>query len=139
MQFANRVKKVQSSAIRDLLRYGADPSVISFGGGYPDPQLFPSGKLRAVYEILLTKHASRALQYTVSDGTPELRAQVAERMRDAMEAIGGDGFLISTPFQRTSRRFIVEVTEGLVPALHRRGLMRTACSGRTLREVLTEC
>ena len=68
-------------------------------------------------------------------GSPDT---VAERMRDAMEAIGGDGFLISTPFQRTSRRFIVEVTEGLVPALQRRGLMRTAYSGRTLREVLTE-
>jgi 2-aminoadipate transaminase len=80
MQFANRVKKVQSSAIRDLLRYGTDPNVISFGGGYPDPQLFPSDKLQAVYETLLTRHASRALQYTVSDGIPELRAQIAERM-----------------------------------------------------------
>jgi 2-aminoadipate transaminase len=82
MQFANRVKKVQSSAIRDLLRYGSDPSVISFGGGYPDPHLFPADKLQAVYETLLTKHASRALQYTVSDGIPELRAQIAERMRN---------------------------------------------------------
>ena len=43
-----------------------------------------------------------------------------------------------TPFQRTSRRFIIEVTEGLVPALQRRGLMRTAYAGTTLREVLTE-
>jgi long-chain alkane monooxygenase len=59
-------------------------------------------------------------------------------MGNAAEAIGGDGFLISTPFQRTNRRFIVEVTEGLVPALQRRGIMRTAYHGRTLREVLTE-
>jgi long-chain alkane monooxygenase len=36
------------------------------------------------------------------------------------------------------RRFIIEVTEGLVPALQRRGLMRTAYSGRTLLEVLAE-
>jgi hypothetical protein len=55
-----------------------------------------------------------------------------------MEAVGGDGFLISTPFQRTSRRFITEVTEGLVPALQRRGLARTAYTGTTLREVLRE-
>ncbi len=68
-------------------------------------------------------------------GSPDT---VAERMGNVMEAIGGDGFLISTPFQRTSRRFIVEVTEGLVPALQRRGLMRTAYSGKTLREVLGE-
>jgi alkanesulfonate monooxygenase SsuD/methylene tetrahydromethanopterin reductase-like flavin-dependent oxidoreductase (luciferase family) len=68
-------------------------------------------------------------------GTPDT---VAERMENAMETIGGDGFLISTPFQRTNRRLIVEVTEGLVPALQRRGLMRTTYRGRTLREVLTE-
>jgi len=55
-----------------------------------------------------------------------------------MEAVGGDGFLISTPFQRTNRRFMVEVTEGLVPALQRRGLMRTSYLGRTLRQVLAE-
>jgi long-chain alkane monooxygenase len=65
-------------------------------------------------------------------------ATVAERMGNVAEAIGGDGLLISTPFQRTSRRFITEVTEGLVPALQRRGLIRTAYTGTTLREVLTE-
>jgi FMN-dependent oxidoreductase (nitrilotriacetate monooxygenase family) len=65
-------------------------------------------------------------------------ATVAERMGNVAEAVGGDGFLISTAFQRTSRRFIIEVTEGLVPALQRRGLMRTAYAGTTLREVLTE-
>jgi FMN-dependent oxidoreductase (nitrilotriacetate monooxygenase family) len=68
-------------------------------------------------------------------GSPET---VAERMGLVMEAVGGDGFLISTPFQRTSRRFITEVTEGLVPALQRRGLARTAYTGTTLREVLRE-
>jgi long-chain alkane monooxygenase len=68
-------------------------------------------------------------------GSPET---VAERMGQVMEAVGGDGFLISTPFQRTSRRFITEVTEGLVPALQRRGLTRTAYTGSTLRDVLRE-
>ena len=68
-------------------------------------------------------------------GSPDT---VAERMGRVIEAVGGDGFLISTPFQRTSRRFINEVTEGLIPALQRRGLARTAYTGTTLREVLRE-
>jgi FMN-dependent oxidoreductase (nitrilotriacetate monooxygenase family) len=68
-------------------------------------------------------------------GTPD---RVAARMGELMTAVGGDGFLISTPFQRTSRRFINEVTEGLVPALQRRGLARTAYAGDTLRDVLKE-
>ena len=68
-------------------------------------------------------------------GSPD---DVAERMAQAIEAIGGDGFLISTPFQRISRRFINEVCEGLVPALQRRGLVREAYTKPTLRETLRE-
>jgi alkanesulfonate monooxygenase SsuD/methylene tetrahydromethanopterin reductase-like flavin-dependent oxidoreductase (luciferase family) len=64
--------------------------------------------------------------------------EVADRMPAAIEAIGGDGYLISTPFQYISRRIINEVCEGLVPALQRRGLAREAYSGNTLREVLRE-
>ncbi len=68
-------------------------------------------------------------------GTPD---EVADKMGEAMEAIGGDGFLVSTPFQRSSRLRVVEITEGLVPALQRRGLVRTRYQGATLREVLRE-
>ena len=53
-------------------------------------------------------------------GTPD---EVAARMGEAIDEIGGDGFLISTPLQRISRRYLNEVCEGLVPALQRRGLM----------------
>jgi 2-aminoadipate transaminase len=80
LRFASRVQKVQSSAIRDLLRHGSDPSIISFGGGFPDPSLFPSAGLQAVYDRLLASQAPQALQYTVSDGIPALRAQIAQRM-----------------------------------------------------------
>ena len=31
--YANRMQYVRPSAIRELLRLGADPSLISFGGG----------------------------------------------------------------------------------------------------------
>jgi alkanesulfonate monooxygenase SsuD/methylene tetrahydromethanopterin reductase-like flavin-dependent oxidoreductase (luciferase family) len=68
-------------------------------------------------------------------GTPD---QVAATMGEVMEEVGGDGFLISTPFQRTSRRYITEITEGLVPALQKRGLTRTVYTKATLRETLTE-
>jgi hypothetical protein len=59
-------------------------------------------------------------------------------MGEAIEAIGGDGFLISIPFQRISRRFINEVCEGLAPALQRRGLARESYTQATLREALKE-
>lgn len=66
-------------------------------------------------------------------GTPE---GVADDMGEIMEEIGGDGFLITMHNQAVSRRNVLEVTEGLVPALQRRGLVRTEYTHRTLRENL---
>jgi long-chain alkane monooxygenase len=68
-------------------------------------------------------------------GTPD---QVAERMGEVMEEVGGDGFLLKHPFNHINRRYILEVTEGLVPALQRRGLVRSEYTKPTLRETLRE-
>jgi hypothetical protein len=43
-----------------------------------------------------------------------------------------------TPFQHSSRRFINEVFEALVPALQRRGLVRETYTQTTLRETRKE-
>ncbi len=68
-------------------------------------------------------------------GTP---AEVAEQMGDVMEQVGGDGFLISTPVLRVGRRYLVEVADGLVPELQRRGLTRTEYRHKLLRDTLAE-
>lgn len=66
-------------------------------------------------------------------GTPD---QVADQMCAAMEEVGGDGFLITTPGQSTNRRFIAEICDGLVPALQRRGAVRTEYDHAMLRDNL---
>jgi FMN-dependent oxidoreductase (nitrilotriacetate monooxygenase family) len=66
-------------------------------------------------------------------GTPDT---VADRMGEVMEEVGGDGFLITTPVLRVSRRYVVEVADGLVPALQFRGLTRTSYSHEKLRDNL---
>ncbi|MEQ1524671.1 MAG: hypothetical protein ABL936_25715 [Aestuariivirga sp.] len=80
VQFARRMENVQPSAIRELLRLGADPSIISFGGGYPDATIFPLEQLNAVYEEAIVRNGQISLQYTVSNGIPKLREQIAQRM-----------------------------------------------------------
>jgi long-chain alkane monooxygenase len=82
---------------------------------------------------LVRDRAVRGLDGIV--GTPE---QVAERLGEVMDEVGGDGFLISTPFQKVSRRYINEICEGLIPALQRRGLVRRQYTKQTLRETLRE-
>lgn len=86
---------VRPSAIRDLLRLGADPEVISFGGGYPDASLFPVEELASVYRGLLVPEHADALQYTTSNGLPGLRRLVAERLtRDGSPRTADDVLII---------------------------------------------
>ena len=68
-------------------------------------------------------------------GTPE---QVADRMGEVMEEVGGDGFLITRPGNDLSRKYITEITEGLVLALQRRGLTRTAYTYDQFRDNLLD-
>ncbi|MCB4771463.1 NtaA/DmoA family FMN-dependent monooxygenase [Ancylobacter sp. Lp-2] len=64
-------------------------------------------------------------------GTPD---SAADQMREIMEEVGGDGFLIVLP--DVSRRSIATITDGLVPALQRRGLARKAYEHAHLRDNL---
>jgi FMN-dependent oxidoreductase (nitrilotriacetate monooxygenase family) len=66
-------------------------------------------------------------------GTPD---QVAGQMAEVMEEVGGDGFLFSLP--NVSRRTMAEVCDGLVPALQKRGLVRTAYAHKHLRDNLLD-
>jgi alkanesulfonate monooxygenase SsuD/methylene tetrahydromethanopterin reductase-like flavin-dependent oxidoreductase (luciferase family) len=66
-------------------------------------------------------------------GTPD---QVADKIGEAMAAVGGDGFLIST--QRVSKQYITEICDGLFPALQRKGLARTEYAHAYLRDTLRE-
>jgi len=89
------MQRVQPSAIRELLRLGADPEIISFGGGYPDPGLFPVAELAEVFAELLVPARAESLQYTASVGLALLRGQVAERLcRDGIACTAEDVLII---------------------------------------------
>jgi len=92
--YANRMSGVRPSAIRELLRLGDDPDLISFGGGYPDPALFPMSELSEIFHKLLTTANARTLQYTESRGLPELRARIADRLTRGGTTCGADDVLV---------------------------------------------
>ena len=81
---------------------------------------------------LVLHRAKRGLELV---GTPD---QVAKKMGEAMEEVGGDGFLIAKPGWDLSRKYIESICDGLVPALQRQGLTRTGYTKPTLRETLRE-
>ncbi|HLS78662.1 MAG TPA: NtaA/DmoA family FMN-dependent monooxygenase [Nocardia sp.] len=59
---------------------------------------------------------------------------VADKMEEAMDYVGGDGFMFLS--QPPSRSYTALITEGLCPELSRRGLIRQGFSHRTFRENL---
>ena len=65
-------------------------------------------------------------------GSPDT---VAAKMGEIMEEVGGDGFLLWQPAD-VNRRSVAEYTEGLSPALQRRGLIRDGYDDVTFRENL---
>ncbi len=95
ISYAGRMSRVQPSAIRELLQLGGDPEVISFGGGYPDRSLFPVAELHDVYARLLAPEHADALQYSATNGLPELRGLVAERLgRDGIDCTADDVLIV---------------------------------------------
>ena len=64
-----------------MLKVTQNPAVISFGGGLPAAELFPVEDVSAAQDRVMKTRGAAALQYSVTDGIPELRAWVAGRLR----------------------------------------------------------
>lgn len=77
-KLANRVKDLQSSAIRELLKHSKMEGVISLGGGIPNPDLFDSEGLKIAMDRVLTEDRHNAFQYGLSEGDPKLREAICQ-------------------------------------------------------------
>lgn len=99
--FSPTAYNLESSIIRDILKYSNQPGVISFAGGLPGPDLFPVEELREAADRVLTRYGTKALQYGLSMGYPPLREFIAERvaMRGGVQ-LSADNILITSGSQQ---------------------------------------
>lgn len=79
-QFAQRTAHLRASTIREMLKVTQQPDVISFGGGLPAPELFPTEAIARATQRVMERLGSAALQYSVTEGIPAMRVWVAERL-----------------------------------------------------------
>jgi 2-aminoadipate transaminase len=77
-RFAARMERLRASAIREILKTTAMPDVISFAGGLPAPELFPVAEFAEACAEVLRTDGPQAMQYSVTEGYPPLRAWVSE-------------------------------------------------------------
>jgi alkanesulfonate monooxygenase SsuD/methylene tetrahydromethanopterin reductase-like flavin-dependent oxidoreductase (luciferase family) len=110
----------------------------------PVPEVTTNGE-RGALESFLARGKGKTLREIVTGsgltanipliGTP---AEVAEEMGAVMEQVGGDGYLITSPVMRLNRRYVTEITDGLVPELQKLGLTRSDYTTAMLRDHLRE-
>lgn len=71
-----RVASLGGSPIRELLRISTSPGMISFASGSPANELFDVAGVARSYAEVLAAEGPRALQYSSTEGEPELRARI---------------------------------------------------------------
>ncbi len=80
IKFADRMKNVKASEIRQILKLTAQPEIISFAGGIPAVESFPMEALTEAAQKSFEKQGTLALQYSSTDGYLPLRQQILKRM-----------------------------------------------------------
>lgn len=98
--FAARATSVGGSPVREILALTQRPGIVSFAGGLPAPELFDTEGLRAAYDAAFALSARRALQYSTTEGAPELRAAVAARATARGLATGADDVVVTSGSQQ---------------------------------------
>lgn len=101
VEFASIMGKLGASEIRELLKLTARKEVISFAGGLPAPELFPVEEFMEASRLVMTENGRDALQYSTTEGFPQLRDQIAERMnRKLSTTVGADDILVTNGSQQ---------------------------------------
>lgn len=98
--FAKRTAYMKRSTIREILKLTAQPEVISFAGGLPAPEFFPTEEVAAVTEVIMAERGQEALQYSATEGLPELRGFVADRLSSNGLRVGAENVLIISGSQQ---------------------------------------
>lgn len=80
--FSNVVSRSKASAIRELLKIISRPGIISFAGGLPDPELFPTQEIKDVFDTILTQSPKEALQYGSTEGQDKLKARLVSLLKE---------------------------------------------------------
>ncbi|WP_042413649.1 PLP-dependent aminotransferase family protein [Comamonas aquatica] len=75
---AARAAKMNSSAIREILKLTDRPGIISMAGGLPSPAGFPITAFTAACNAVMERDGAAALQYSTTEGFPALRQAIAD-------------------------------------------------------------
>jgi 2-aminoadipate transaminase len=104
LQFASRLDNVSTSAIREIFKLLGRPGIISFAGGFPDPDLFDLDGVREATAKAMHDEgqwgAKAVLQYGPTEGWGPLKEGIVELMAAKGITVKSDGLITTTGSQQ---------------------------------------
>lgn len=79
---SDRMSGVSGSIIRELFKLTAAPDMISFAGGNPSPDAFPTREIADIAYAALSERGVSMLQYGITEGFPPLRDTVKAYLKN---------------------------------------------------------
>src|SRR6266566_4943734 len=95
-RLARRAQALGGGEITAILALAGATDVITFSGGFPDPQTFPAEILASIAAKLIAQNAAVALQYSATEGLAGVRDYVAGRLEFREGTAPGPGELMIT-------------------------------------------
>ncbi|MBD3256803.1 aminotransferase class I/II-fold pyridoxal phosphate-dependent enzyme [candidate division GN15 bacterium] len=99
-KIAPHVNKLETSIIREILKFSSQPGVLSFAGGLPAPEMFPIAELKTICTEVLEKYDHNATQYSLSRGIVPLRELLAKRATERGTPSTVENILITSGSQQ---------------------------------------
>ena len=93
---SDKMASLKPSAIREIFKYAADPSVISLAAGSPAPESLPVAVVQKLMREMLEESPMTALQYSQSEGYPPLREELRSYLSKNHNIINESDELIVT-------------------------------------------
>ncbi len=100
--FSDKISGLKPSAIREILKATADPSIIAFAAGNPAPDAFPVEEIKKITMDILEKNPIAALQYGATEGYTPLRDAVKKRLASQGSFTDRDELIITSGGQQAS-------------------------------------
>jgi len=99
--YADSIKGLKSSKIRELMKMASKPGIISLGGGMPDSVNLPFDSVKEIINQWSDKRAIDALQYGATKGFTSLLEKIKERIVEKKGiSMEGQDIIITTGSQQ---------------------------------------
>ncbi len=100
IEFSEMAGRLKRTEIREILKLTRAPGTISFGGGLPDPTIFPYEAVEAASKKTIRDQGRQALQYSPTEGEGFLKEQASAYLERNGEKVKPEEMLVVASSQQ---------------------------------------